>query len=201
MGSEEYINHHFWDVIFNYALGLGPLGPVVNLSKGFANLFYQPYVQYQTNGRLLRGVKQGVSDFGVTLASESLNITSKVASGSQMILQLTDDCLNMLRPDASKTGDDSVRYAAHPESAAEGIQQGLNSLKRESATVYRHLFVVPVEEYNNHGTGGAVNAFVHALPIAVLRPAIGIVESAKQVGIGARNQIDSRETKATYKDN
>ena len=147
------------------------------------------------------GVKQGVSEFGITLASESLNLGSKVASGSQMMLELTDDFLNLIRPDTLQTSG-ANRRQNHPESCADGLQQGFNSLQRESGVAYKHLFVLPVEAYQTVGASAGVNALVHAIPIAVLRPMIGIAEGAKHVGLGARNQMAPRhrsETNLIYK--
>ena len=146
------------------------------------------------------GVKQGVSEFGVTLASESLNIGSKVASGSQMVLELTDEFLNYMRPETMQTTSDPNRYT-HPESYSDGFQQGLNSIKREGQTAYRHMFVVPMEAYQSQGTVGCVNAVVHGIPIAVIRPMIGLAEGAKNVGLGARNHIGPkyRENDLIYK--
>uniref|UniRef100_A0A7S4MKE0 Autophagy-related protein 2 n=1 Tax=Vannella robusta TaxID=1487602 RepID=A0A7S4MKE0_9EUKA len=196
---DDYFNKYFWDVILKYTMGLGFLGPIVNLSKGIGNLFYQPYSQYQKNGRLLRGIRQGVTEFGVTLASESLNLGSKMASGTQMVLQLTDDCLNAVRPESSQTQEDSRRYAEHPTDTVDGLQKGMKSVTRGASVAYRHLFVVPKDEFEKHGTGGAVNALVHALPIAVIHPIIGLAEGAKQVSLGARNQLEPKETKDIYK--
>ena len=190
-----------WDklgsLILNAIIGLGPLSPFVNVAKGFGSLFISPYQQYRSNGRIFRGVREGISIFGFTLASESLNIGSKLASGSQMALQFTDDCFNSLRPESSRINENSRH--SHPENAADGVQQGFSSIKRETETAFKHLFVIPVEQYNTKGTGSAIGAAFHAIPIAVLRPAIGIAEGAKHIGRGACNQIGAKETKTIYK--
>ena len=54
-GLVQRITDQWWSLIRGYTLGLGPLGPLVNLSTGFANIFYKPFEQYQKHGRLLRG--------------------------------------------------------------------------------------------------------------------------------------------------
>jgi len=185
------------ELVRSFILGLGPLTPIVNLGKGISSLFYQPYSQYKKNGRILRGLQKGVYDFGGSLASETLNLGSKVASGSQMILEYTDECLNTLRPDSLKTKSGSSFN--HPKSCQQGFSEGFNSIKREGETAYKHLFVIPMEEYKEKGTSGCVNALAHALPIAVLRPMIGIAEGAKHVGVGAKNQIASKNVTPIYK--
>ncbi|CEH15139.1 Cytoplasm to vacuole targeting protein [Ceraceosorus bombacis] len=73
--------------------GIAPVRSVVNLGAGVADLILLPIEQYQRDGRLARGLQKGAASFAKTTALEALKLGSKLATGTQVILERAEQML------------------------------------------------------------------------------------------------------------
>ena len=92
------------------------------------------------------------------------------------------------------------KFAAQPGSTSEGLQQAYESFRREMHTT-RRVVVVPLSDLEN-GKFKAVGSLVRALPVAVLRPMIGITEGLSKTVLGLRNELQpnmKQDADAKYK--
>ena len=54
---------------------------------------------------------------------------------------------------------------------------------------YIAIIAVPIEEYSRAGPQGAMRSVIRAVPVAILRPVIGLTEGISKVALGVRNDI------------
>ena len=225
-------------MVAGYVQGMKHMRGVMNVSKGLVDLVYLPYESYQKEGTVLRGLQRGTSTFLQTLAQETLNVGSRLAAGTQVVLETADEYLGgrgslmSVSPSDARAGylDDGVgggdggreleaergagmeagaaatrisRFSEQPATTSEGLYHAARSVSRELRNVCNVVLVIPVQQYEREGTGGAMKAVVRAVPIAVIRPMIGVSEGLTRTLQGMRNQLYSRERaraiRATYK--
>jgi len=106
------------------------------------------------------------------------------------------------------TGHSTTRRASvmedQPGGLEEGLRQAYDSLTRGLQTAAHGLVVVPREEYQQHGTKGAVKSVIKGVPGAILRPMIGVTEAVSKTLIGVQNTMDpvqKKDSKDRYKGN
>lgn len=61
------------------------------------------------------------------------------------------------------------------------------------------IIAVPIEEYSRAGPQGAMRSVIRAVPVAILRPVIGLTEGISKVALGVRNDIASDALKTDLK--
>lgn len=71
-----------------------PLRPFANIGSGAADLILLPMEHYGKDRRLVRGIKKGAKSFLKSVTIETLNTASKVAQGTQALLEHADDVMS-----------------------------------------------------------------------------------------------------------
>eukprot|EP01094_Clydonella_sp_ATCC50884_P011358 TRINITY_DN2114_c0_g4_i3.p1 TRINITY_DN2114_c0_g4~~TRINITY_DN2114_c0_g4_i3.p1 ORF type:complete len:845 (+),score=247.32 TRINITY_DN2114_c0_g4_i3:35-2536(+) len=180
-----------------YVSGVQAVRPLAEVAQGMADLILLPMEQYQRDGRVLRGVQSGASSFLSKLTTQTLDVASKVASGTQVILESTDA---LLRPrqvagPLGVTGDEEPRagqalskHAQQPTSMWEGTKHAYDRMATELGAASR-IVAVPVQMYER-GVGGAMVSVIRAVPVAVIRPAAGLFGGLADILKATRNQMD-----------
>ncbi len=91
-----------------------------------------------------------------------------------------------------------------PADAKEGIAQAYSSMSREFSSAVKTIIAVPMVEYQKTGPQGYVKSVIRAVPVAVLRPMIGMSEAVSRTLIGLRNEVDPEkreDLENKFKDN
>eukprot|EP01099_Mayorella_cantabrigiensis_P008330 TRINITY_DN778_c0_g2_i1.p1 TRINITY_DN778_c0_g2~~TRINITY_DN778_c0_g2_i1.p1 ORF type:complete len:155 (-),score=49.07 TRINITY_DN778_c0_g2_i1:107-571(-) len=151
------------------------------------------------------------------MAMETLNLTSKLVGQTQIILEAVDEVMtgnnNFNTSNFNSTFNAQQQQqqqqqisnrASQPENVAEGVQNAIESLTKELKTAAYTIIAIPVREYQNTGTGGAVKQVIRAVPVAVFRPMIGLSVGLNQALLGLRNEIQQNkklEEDLKYKSN
>ncbi|KAF2075948.1 hypothetical protein CYY_002751 [Polysphondylium violaceum] len=93
------------------------------------------------------------------------------------------------------------KFSDQPGDTKEGIQHAYESVSREIKSAAHTIIAIPMKEYHQKGiTKGYVKSIVQAVPIAIIRPMIGITEGVSKTLLGVRNQIDpARKTEMDNK--
>lgn len=76
------------------SVSMPPLRPFVNIGAGAADLILLPMEHYGRDRRLVRGIKKGATSFLKSVTIETLNTASKVAQGTQALLEHADDVVS-----------------------------------------------------------------------------------------------------------
>jgi len=87
------------------------------------------------------------------------------------------------------------KQAGAPSSAQEGFRQAYDSLSRGLHYAAQQLVVVPREQFQRHGSKGAVRSALQGMPAAVLSPVIGGMEAVAKVLNGAVHSLDPKRKK------
>lgn len=201
------------------SVAVPPLRPFANIGSGAADLILLPLQQYDRDRRVVRGLKKGAKSFLKSVTIETLNTVSKVALGTQALLEHADDVVSSsatrkrnikyrqpgsriarnskrmggggIRSAQDRGGIGSRQYLAQqPSNATEGLYQAYDSLSRELHTAAKTIVAVPLVEYKKTGSQGYVRSVIRAVPVAVLRPMIGASEAMSKAIIGVRNAVD-----------
>ena len=179
------------------SVSMPPMRSLANLGSGAADLILLPMEQYSRDRRVVKGIKRGAHSFLKTVTIETLNTVSKVARGTQALLEHADDVVSSdLKKKArkrrnSRRGNTTNRYlASQPAGAREGLTQAYSSISREIQTAANTIIAVPMIEFKKTGPQGYVKSVIRAVPVAVLRPMIGATEAVSRALIGVRNQVD-----------
>jgi autophagy-related protein 2 len=161
----------------------------VNVGGGLADLVLLPMQDWQREGRLLRGLKEGAVSLLHATALEGARIGTRLAVGTQVILEHVDD---IFEPGAEDTreGANRSRYADPPESLQEGLLTAYNSLSSSLADGLHTIIAVPVQVYERNGPEGALKAAIRAVPVAILKPAIGASEAISRTLMGVESALD-----------
>ncbi|KFH66631.1 hypothetical protein MVEG_07156 [Podila verticillata NRRL 6337] len=102
--------------------GLTPIRSLVNLGSGIADLVLLPIEQYKRDGQIIRGLQKGGQAFTRATTLEALKIGTKLAVGTQVLLEHADEIFGSGSGAAartSKTGSSSAGYG--PGGGLEGI--------------------------------------------------------------------------------
>lgn len=102
--------------------GLTPIRSLVNLGSGIADLVLLPIEQYKRDGHIIRGLQKGGQAFTRATTLEALKIGTKLAVGTQVLLEHADEIFGSGSGAAartSKTGSSSAGYG--PGGGLEGI--------------------------------------------------------------------------------
>jgi autophagy-related protein 2 len=201
------------------SVSMPPLRPFANIGSGAADLILLPLEHYGRDRRVVRGIKKGAKSFLKSVTIETLNTASRVAQGTQALLQHADDVVSStssrkrnikyrqpgsriarnsksmggggIRSAQDRGGIGNRQYLAQqPSNATEGLYQAYDSLSRELHVAAKTIVAVPLIEYKKTGSQGYVRSVIRAVPVAVLRPMIGASEAVSKALIGVRNAMD-----------
>lgn len=271
--SKEWLPHILNTQKGNMVSGVSPVRSIVNLSTGVSDLVLLPIQQYRKDGRLMKGIQRGTSSFARATAIEAIKLSSRVATGAQVILEHADGFFSPTTPPSSTatfsssssssaqlqqlhdqhqhfvytdvngteitaTDDDivpiksssSVAAATVPNSKGkekyrrssssggspsdltEGLQFAYQNISKNLGSAAQTIFAVPTEiqTEDNHGneyeygtshgsnssrgsgsgSGSNAKAVIRAVPVAVIKPMIGLTDAFQNILTGLRNSID-----------
>ncbi|GLE00894.1 hypothetical protein PINS_up009691 [Pythium insidiosum] len=201
------------------SVSMPPLRSFANIGSGAADLILLPLEHYNKDRRIVRGLKKGAKSFLKSVTIETLNTASKVAQGTQALLEHADDVVSSsntrkrqikyrqpgsrIARNSKRMGGGGIRsaqdnggigsrqyLAQQPSNATEGLYQAYDSISRELHVAAKTIVAVPLVEYKKTGSQGYVRSVIRAVPVAVLRPMIGASEAVSKALIGVRNAVD-----------
>ncbi|KAI7888841.1 uncharacterized protein EV154DRAFT_539128 [Mucor mucedo] len=192
--GQEWLPHIKNTQVTNMVSGVSPIRSIVNLSNGVADLVLLPIRQYRKDGRLIKGLQRGTSSFARATAIEAIKLSSRVATGTQVILEHADGFFaspsttgftdeeerNSMAVDQHFVFTDiyGVDVPTEDTSVVEDTELGLTA---------DTIFAVPVEDDPKKKNASSV---IRAVPVAVLKPMIGLTGAFQSILTGLRNSID-----------
>jgi autophagy-related protein 2 len=166
----------------------------------------------------ITGLQKGTQSFARATTMEAIKIGSRLAAGTQVILEQADDFFSPLSPSESPvfTQDDYdsdgepshkaverrpndsdsdtqkviSKFADQPSDLSQGLQHAYHSLSKNIKSAANTVLAVPTEVQESEGPHGTARAVIRAVPVAVIRPLIGFSEAFANVLVGIRNTID-----------
>lgn len=118
--------------------GVSPIKSIVNVGTGFADLLLLPIEQYKEDKRLLRGLQKGGQSFTKNAGMEALRMGSKLATGTQVILEYAESLLSGSSSSTSSNDKNDIidnknselisKYAHQPSNLKEGLSTAYKSL-------------------------------------------------------------------------
>lgn len=112
---------------------------------------------------------------------EGLNVGTHVTAGAQYVLEAADYYLG---------GSGGSGTSASVYSSEEGVREAYSSLSREFDAAVHHLVAVPLDQYQKHGAAGYLSSLASGVPLAILRPIIGVTEGVTKTLIGVQKWVD-----------
>ncbi|CEP08154.1 hypothetical protein [Parasitella parasitica] len=267
--GKEWLPHILNTQKGNMVSGVSPVRSIVNLSTGVADLVLLPIQQYRKDGRLIKGIQRGTSSFARATAIEAIKLSSRVATGTQVILEHADGffspathttaaCAQLQQHDQHfvftdvngvdvTVTDDDVLFApsslssaaaststiptsakgkerykrnsssssnnsngvggSSPSDLTEGLHYAYQNISKNLGSAAQTIFAVPTEiqaddsnaddyEYGtSHGSNSSrgsssAKAVIRAVPVAVIKPMIGLTGAFQSILTGLRNSID-----------
>lgn len=224
--GQEWLPHIKNTQVTNMVSGVSPIRSIVNLSNGVADLVLLPYQQYRKDGRLIKGIQRGTSSFARATAIEAIKLSSRVATGTQVILEHADGFFSpptssssnqilqdqhfvytdiygvdipnedaASKEEANKKKKEDKRPALTTE-ISDGFQFAYQNLSKNLGSAAQTIFAVPTdmsshesEEYTETGTSHG-KSVIRAVPVAVIKPMIGLTGAFQSILTGLRNSID-----------
>jgi hypothetical protein len=109
--GQEWLPHILNTQKMNMVSGVSPVRSIVNLSTGVSDLVLLPIQQYRKDGRLMKGIQRGTSSFARATAIEAIKLSSRVATGTQVILEHADGFFssNQALPIASSSSNSHLQ--------------------------------------------------------------------------------------------
>ncbi|KAK9468100.1 hypothetical protein V1512DRAFT_128004 [Lipomyces arxii] len=184
--------------------GVAPVKSLVRLGGGVKDLVVVPIREYRKDGRVVRGLQKGALRFAQVTTSELINLGSKLAVGTQSVLENAESLLvgqssgsnatGGVTSDNSEEEEDNHKtvslYADQPRTVVHGLQRAYSSLNRNFGTAKDILVALPGEASDQGGAQRAAVAIARAAPVAVLRSMIGATEAVSNTLMGVNNQMD-----------
>ena len=100
--------------------GLTPIRSLVNVGSGIADLVLLPIEQYKRDGHIIRGLQKGGRAFTKATTLEALKIGTKLAVGTQVLLEHADDIFGSSNANAGPSTSTSRNSYAGTSEAAGG---------------------------------------------------------------------------------
>lgn len=142
--------------------GAAPVRSLIRVGEGVANLMLLPIEQYQKDGRVVKGLQRGGKSFAKTTTLEAIKLTSKLATGTQVILEKAEAALRGSNSSPVEVIDNDSdprqkhsRYADQPTGAREGLSQAYSALTHDLGSAAQTILAIPMEVHEN-AAGGEV---------------------------------------------
>lgn len=140
-----------------------------------------------------------MGSFGSALLTEFFDFSSRITAGGQAAFEAVDHYVD---PPASPDGLNLNPQRLQPLNTAEGIQFSWQTLIHElSRTTY--ALTNPIEEYQRSGLVSAIYSSFKSVPIATVRPMIGVAGGLSLLFQGMRNHLQDpnviRKKRIRYK--
>ncbi|KAF1796478.1 hypothetical protein FB192DRAFT_1292335 [Mucor lusitanicus] len=181
--GKEWLPHILNTQKGNMVSGVSPVRSIVNLSTGVADLVLLPIQQYRKDGRLMKGIQRGTSSFARATAIEAIKLSSRVATGTQVILEHADGFFSPTTPTPPAT---SASYSSTH------LQQLHDQHQHFVYTDVHGAELSAMDDDLSSIRGGTSNAkaVIRAVPVAVIKPMIGLTGAFQSILTGLRNSID-----------
>ena len=151
--------------------GAAPVRSLIKVGEGVADLILLPIEQYQKDGRLVKGLQRGGKSFAKTTTLEAMKLSSKLATGTQVILERAEAALRsgsalpmeVVDPEGSPAQQRHSRYAEQPTGAREGLSQAYSALSHDLGSAVQTILAIPMEVHEN--ASGSNVSFILTDPI------------------------------------
>ena len=178
---------------------LAPIRPLYDVSTGLRQIVTIPIAEYRKDGRVVRSIQKGAIAFASTTAKELVNLGSRLAIGTQTLLQGAEATFSQTTPanatDSLSPHDPDDQklvslYANQPLGIVQGLRGAWASLERDLLLARDAIIAVPGEVMASGSATDAARAVVSAAPTIILRPAIGASKAVGQTLMGVGNEMD-----------
>lgn len=183
--------------IGNVLAGVSSLRSIATIGGSLKDLVMVPISEYQKDGKVVPGLRKGLSGFARSTGSEAIRLGAKLAAGTQGLLQSAENILQEDQELATKGNRDRAisLYADQPQNLRQGLTQGLNGIVRNLASTRDAIVAMPKDLDYEQDAAAATKATARAVPLAVLRPLIGTTEAISKTLLGLRNGLDPNQKK------
>lgn len=124
-------------------LGILPITSIFNIGSGVKDLVTIPIKEYKKDGRLFRSLQKGTSSFAKTTGYELLKLGVKLAAGTQVLLEYSEEALG---------GEGAAaRRDRHSEKKSEEEHSFLGDMGAQNLLASSHILTrgMPVEKDQN----------------------------------------------------
>lgn len=183
---EAYLPYISRTQLSSVVAGIAPIRSLLNITSGVGDLIYTPMQQWQKDGRILTGLQRGASTALHKWLVEGLNVGTNLTAGAQYVLEAADYYLG--GSGGSIAG--SSMYAHAPATTEAGMRDAYSSVSRELGAAAHRIVAVPLDQYQTHGATGYLSSLASGVPLAILRPIIGVTEGVTKTLIGVQKWVD-----------
>ncbi|XP_074042301.1 autophagy-related 2 isoform X2 [Leptinotarsa decemlineata] len=176
----------------NLFKGVGPINSLVKLCQGLTGLIMMPVEQYRKDGRILRGIQRGASNFKVSVVLASLDLLGRLVGLIQSFAEVTYD---MLSPGPSlsyiakqKSKKNKKRYR-EAQDIREGFTNAVVTVRDGFGETAKNIVLVAAHEKEQKGLSGAVGGVLREIPATMVRPLIVVTGATHDIIGGVRNQL------------
>eukprot|EP00835_Amoeboradix_gromovi_P002821 NODE_168_length_16247_cov_0.199591.p7 type:complete len:217 gc:universal NODE_168_length_16247_cov_0.199591:14647-15297(+) len=170
--------------LVNAAMGIGAIKTVTNIGSGIADLVYMPVKQYQADGRVLLGMKNGINSFFESTTGESLDLGAKAILKTQELLKYVENMITL----GEIVPLTRSKYSNQPTDMKEGLFGGFKALQQSLSDS-----IIAIKYADQQGN------LSQAVPIILIKPLLGMSDLLGKTLLGIRNQIEP-EHKAAMDD-
>ena len=163
--------------LHKFVAGTTPIRSLSTIGSGVADLVLLPVQQYRRDGRLLRGLKKGTTAFVSSVTVETLTTSCRLA---KYVARTLDDIVTDEKPSHTRAAE----QFSQPDGLMDGLEHARDALSRGMNGAVHTIVAVPLE-YKRAG----MKSVIKAVPVAVLRPVIGVTEAAGHALLGVRNSL------------
>ncbi|PAV90862.1 hypothetical protein WR25_01396 [Diploscapter pachys] len=168
---------------------IGPINPLVQIGKGFMDLFWMPVVEFRKeDGHPVKGLQKGFSSFGLNSAAGIVGMAQTLVG---LVQSVTEAALYEVQPQDSYLNARNRRAIAPriapPTDLRHGLQLGYG-LVTDGIRQTQTDFELAAQEDRASGRSATRSVFRYAVP-AILRPLVLSTQVTHQLLGGLRNQL------------
>lgn len=105
----------------NVISGVTGVSSLINISGSIADLILLPLaMSRKKDGRVIHGFQQGVTSFAKTTTMETIKMGSKVAAGTQVLLEQADDILSGESRSSGSKSRNTSKFSEQPKDLSQG---------------------------------------------------------------------------------
>ncbi|KAI8056718.1 hypothetical protein BDF22DRAFT_667643 [Syncephalis plumigaleata] len=150
-----WLPHIGYTQVSNFVSGVAPIRSMVNIGSGMADLVLLPIEQYRKDGRIIRGLQRGLQSFTKSTAMEAIKLGTKLAVGTQVLLEHADDILSFDGPNTLLSA--SPPNSNSSTSSSITAMPGAAAMARQSSLGHSQWREDPLEGPSSIGGGGSSN--------------------------------------------
>ncbi|ESO00348.1 hypothetical protein HELRODRAFT_101116 [Helobdella robusta] len=172
----------------DFLSGVGPMNSLIQLVKGFIDLFWLPLEQYRKDGRILKGLRRGTHSFATCTALSALELTNKMLQAIQLVAEAAHDIVSTGPSIQSKNKLVSKR-SGRPIDARDGVTKACALLRQGLANRCTEFCNEVIKEHEQKGVPGVIGEVARQIPPTVIAPVVLAAEASGTVLTGIRNQL------------